>query len=174
MQWPKISDDVATQRLYEESRAGGNSHNIAEIVATQQSPGMVGTDNAWWSGRWNEVERDPVLQEYARHAEASGVSTSGKVYISQLADDAGDPTAWVSDQGDAMAVAKRKGIGVQIGMKKQSLPSYDPGPPQPYRVADDLVAERAVDYCEENAGCTFGEAKKLMRKKMSPAAEVTP
>lgn len=134
--YPAISDNVNVQAFYELMRLRGESHAIAEMCALRQPCGASNTDRAFWQGYWNQFANDPTYGEFARRkAKAAGVDIKGKIYQHGLADEPGDPKAWVSDLGDAKRRVKEMGASCDaLGIKRRYLPE-----PKPMRVADDLV-----------------------------------
>lgn len=168
--WPTICDDPSIQAFYERCRENGTSDSLAQIFAFQQMPSLKGTDSAFWSGRWED--EDEIVTGYREQAAAQGISTKGKIYSGSLARYAGDPQAFVSDQHDVLAVAKKEGMTVRGAVNyKPPEGVYDPGPPQPYRVADDIVAREAEKYIERNPDATLKEAKSVMAEQLLPASE---
>jgi hypothetical protein len=110
------------QDAYDEMRRNGESHKLAEMLALQRTPGAV-TDSTFLAGHvnGNQFADDPNAgARYKREAEAAGVSTTGKVYLSQLAKYPGDPKAWVSSRGDVARVCKERGWACSGAVKVKS------------------------------------------------------
>jgi len=154
---PKISPDAKVQARYEELRGQGTSHNLAEILATGMFPGTK-TDREFWHGRWDSGGGlHPA--EYMHHkqiAEEAGVSVTGKFYCRGLADFPGDPTAWVSDRGDVLRVAREK------QMKVSGLVEYNPGDRDPMPdapLAEDIVEAIVEDRLAENPDANVHELR---------------
>ncbi len=136
---PIISDNPEVQRRYMEMRAAGESHNIAELLATQEVP-FIMTDSEYLKGmscNGSQFEKTPHIGDfYKAEAEKAGVSTTGKVYLSGLADRPGDPKAWISGRGDVQRVCEERGMSCQGSVQvaaRQEEPK--PGP----RLAPDIV-----------------------------------
>jgi hypothetical protein len=155
---PTISRNPFIQERYEIMRLRGESHNMAEILATRKFPGSR-TDREFNAGRvnGNQFEHVPGLGDYYRKiAEEAGVSVTGKFYCSGLASWPGDPTAWVSDRGDVLRVAREKGLRVSGHV------DYDPGEPTPAAdvpIADDLVESEVEDILESNPGASADDVR---------------
>lgn len=102
-------------RHYFKCRKNGCSHKLAEMLAIGQPPGS-NTDKEFLEGRENgrQFQDTPELGDhYARVARAHGQSTTGKVYLSGLAEFPGDPRAWVSGRGDVQRVVEERGWGCE-------------------------------------------------------------
>lgn len=151
--YPTISDNLAVQQHYEESRAAGSSHRLAEMLALRQGPALS-TDTrfaAGFSADPYEGMTEPMKQLCAAKARAVGVSPEGKHYNPFLARFLGDPQALISGRGDLRRVAEKRGIGLISGPVKVKPAERPPEKIQPYRVADDIV-NREVDRAIEQAG----------------------
>jgi hypothetical protein len=169
---PRISADPSVQAHYERLRDGGMGHGLAEILATRTFPALW-TDTEFNRGRCNgnQFEKTPGLGDYYRKAaEAAGVSTTGKHYCTGLADYPGDPTAWVSDRGDVLRVAREKGYKVS-GSVDYTPPDRgcDPGPD--VAVADDLIDAEVSDILEANPGASRDEVRDRVFQLRSGAVD---
>lgn len=141
---PVVSDNPAIQRAYEQARAEGASHNIAEICAFRQCPGLHGTDTRFFAGRHGLQFEDnlsgKVLQEAIKRdcrRAGVGVPTSG-TYISGLARYPGDRQAIVDSVGDIKRICRDRGLTAR-GSVEHKGPPPDPEPEGPYAVAPDLI-----------------------------------
>jgi hypothetical protein len=143
--------DVETWRRYVAMREAGQSHNMAEMLATRSFPGTKGTDRAFMQGRYSETggaqfARLPkrMGQQYVDKALAAGVNPTGKWYSGALARYPGDPKAWVDGLSDVRRVAEERGAEVSgaIEVKPPQIERPDPGP---YQVAPDIIARRLAD-----------------------------
>lgn len=116
---------------------------IMEMLLSQCPPGHSGTDKTFWEGKVNGHSVDEAIKsgDYIR-AKRAGVDTSGKLYVSGIADrrGPGDPSAWVSGLDDLRAVVKRRGITCE-GIVKNRGPEVEPNKPVP--LAEDIV-ERVI------------------------------
>lgn len=142
---PTISDDPAVQARYVEMRRNGESHNMAEMLATRSFPGFS-TDDTFMRG-WKTGEQfadNPALGNYYRQvAESQGCSTQGKAYISGLAEYPGDPRAWVGGKSDVLAVARERNLNVEGLVSHRG---YTPDPTPDVDVAQDILFDRASDF----------------------------
>lgn len=155
---PIVSADPATQARYEELRANGESHSFAEILACKAFPGLK-TDSVWNEGRCNGNQFEtcqPRGDWYRRKAEEAGVSTTGKTYLSSLAEFPGDPKAWVSDRGDVLRVAKEKGFRAE-GFVNYRPPEVEPIPTVP--IAPELVEREVSEILESNPGARHDDVR---------------
>jgi hypothetical protein len=149
-EFPVVSDDWSAQVHYWLMRIGGESHNMAEMLATRSFPALK-TDAIFQIGRCNgnQFEKQPWLGNYYRKKAAqAGVNTTGKYYSRALADFPGDPTAWVSDRHDVLRVCQQKGF------KCSGLVDYTPpeieAPVPDVKLADDLLEEEIARRIELN------------------------
>lgn len=97
--WPKVSDDPQVQRFYEKMRAGGESHNIAEILATRQVPGS-NTDRELFANKGTLRDQfrgeEHLLTVLERNARREGVTLNDcSLYEPALARYPLDPKACV-------------------------------------------------------------------------------
>jgi hypothetical protein len=122
-----------------------------EMLEARRGPGLLGTDNQFFTGRWSEDAPHPL---YRQIAEQQGVSTTGKVYQGQLARFPGDPRAWVSGIGDVKRICESEGWGVEgagvnvpVSNKSNDVPDDDP---HEYTPAPDLVQNEIDRRLSEN------------------------
>lgn len=101
---------------YDQCLANGCSQRMADMLAHQAGPAFGGTEHNFLQGRDNNQEFNKMPKDmqdhYLRRAKKGGVNPRGKVYISQLANDAGDPNAWVSSKYEVTAKARAQGRSV--------------------------------------------------------------
>lgn len=122
----------------------GQTPRFAEMCALQQPPGVRGTDRAFMQGRSNQEWLDDMPKDHAdrilREARQSGISVSGRYYMSGLADKRGhrDPAAWVDSIADITKVARERNLTVQgiVDHKGVTLP-----PPKPKRLSERLTKQ---------------------------------
>lgn len=113
----KASPEV--RQHYLKMIADGQSPRFAEMCALSQPPGTRGTDRAFQQGRldgnWLDSLPDHMAKRMMREAKAAGVDTTGKFYMSGLANKLGhcDPKAWVSDVADVKRVARERNLEVK-------------------------------------------------------------
>ena len=171
MKWPIVSNKQAVQCHYECMRLSGESHLLAEMLALQEPPGVAGTDAIFLQGHvnGNQFERQPEVGTHLRRmAEARGVDTSGKVYLSGLAAYQGDPEAWVSGRGDLLRVVSRRGWNCSGAVNHRSPTGVSDGPGPDIPLADDIVEDKALGMMEQNSDMTLGEAKAEAMRKHAP------
>jgi hypothetical protein len=144
--WPIISDNPRIQANYEEMRAAGTSHNLAEMFALAEPPAS-NTDREFLHGHANGNQfegEDDVANEYRKKAEAAGVSTTGKVYLTQLARTPGDPEAWVDGKGDVQRVCERRGWGAR-GLVNVKAAEKEPAPET--AVGENIIEREVNEIC---------------------------
>jgi hypothetical protein len=151
--WPWVSKDLDRQERYVRMRLEGQSHNMAEILATGKFPGTR-TDVEWNRGHvnGNQFAENPVQSKigdyYRRLAEESGQSTTGKVYRSGLAQFPGDPRAWVSTRGEAEQYVRETGRSchglVNVEAPMLDFPDDPPGV-DPRLIAAEVAARAETD-----------------------------
>lgn len=146
----KISDNPEVQSRYVALRQSGQSHNMAEMLATRTPTGTRGTDRAFMQGRMHNSGLgdnfiDRRIYERARRA---GISTGGKVYMASLGGKLGsaNPEAWVSSRDDVIAVCKKRGFGYD------NVPAPEAPPRVQCRLAEDIVQETMQERLKENPG----------------------
>jgi len=105
-------------------------------------PALV-TDTTWMKGSHNDdgFGDDTFAREIAyAKAKAAGITPSGR-YVSQLADELGDPKAWVNTRSDAKRLVEGQGASC-ADLKVKARPIDEPDDwDKPYEVADDIVQE---------------------------------
>lgn len=152
MELPTISHDPAVQARYEQMRADGQSHNLAEMFALQAPP-MSDSDREFWLGHHNgaQFQDDPRSGDHhLAIAKRAGVNPKGKVYISGLADYPGDPRAWVSGRDEVKSICEKNGWGCR-GAVNVKMRSRDK-PHKKVDVADDLVNEHVKNRVAADPG----------------------
>lgn len=85
MKYPVISDNAEIQSEYARMRKNGQSHNTAEILALQISPGLQ-TDTRFMHGKWGSTYYSHQLQQHVgsrsdvkKAAMKQGLSVEGSV-----------------------------------------------------------------------------------------------
>ena len=144
-----ISRNPEVQARYEEMRRNGESHAMAEMLATRSFPGLR-TDSEFNKGRCNgnQFEETPWLGDYYRaRAEEAGVSVTGKYYQSTLARFPGDPEAWVGGRGDVEKICLQRGWGCE-GSVQVDVGERPPIPDVP--LAEDLIQREVAASLKEN------------------------
>jgi hypothetical protein len=169
MQWPMVSRDPERQRHYETMRANGESHNIAEILATGETPhGKTADRMLFMDGAENkQFENENDERYYRESAERAGVSTTGKIYQPGLARHPADPRAWVSDANDILRIAREDNLTVSGVVRHKA----EDRPPLPgLRVAPDLVEEQVARLLEREPQ----RAERLQEAREQIADQLTP
>lgn len=147
--FPVVSRDKQKQADYLNMRFSGESHNMAEMLATRTFPG-VKTDAVFNEGKFSGQSTGECtphgiwLREQARLA---GVSTNGKWYCSGLASFPGDPTAWVDSRGDVLRIAEAKNMTTH-GYVDYEGHETDPG--DDIDIADDIIEDEVRDILAAN------------------------
>lgn len=142
---------------YREMRLAGESHSMAEMLATRTFPGIK-TD-AIFNERKFSSDSGLVGAEQTwlrAQAESAGVSTNGKWYCRGLASFPGDPTAWVGDRGDVLRIAREKNMTVH-GYVEHKGHEVDPG--GDIDIAEDLLSNEVQDIMDSNPGANFEEVQ---------------
>jgi hypothetical protein len=132
--YPVIDDDPAIQDAYVAMRENGQSHKMAEMLATRSAPGLK-TDTRF-AARLDANADVPA--RYRRMAKAAGVVTDGKQYMRQLAAFPGDPQAWVGGSDDVKRVCKHRGWGCDGAVDMKPVVKETPDD-KPYTVAESIV-----------------------------------
>ena len=110
----------------------GYGHKWAEMVILQQPPGVKGVDRTFMERRANGEWLDDMDKHQARRmlreAKKAGISTTGKFYMSGIADKRGhkDPAAWVDSISDVKRVAKARNLTVRGAVEHKGTPMPPP------------------------------------------------
>ena len=115
----ELQDAPRSQQLhYVEMIEDGQEESFALMCSLQQPPATQGTDRTFMEGRLNAQWLDDMPKFQAdrmlRQAKQAGINTTGKFYMSGLADKRGaaDPMAWISTVGEIKEVAKARNLEV--------------------------------------------------------------
>lgn len=131
---------MTIQERYNQMRADGLSHNLAEMFALQSPPQIAGTDSVFLQGHdcGNQFEGQEYAGDfYKAEATKAGVNIKGKVYLGGLARYPGDPEAWVSGRGDVKRVCEERGWHCEGAVKVKGAEAD--GPPPHVPLAEDIV-----------------------------------
>lgn len=148
----------------------GQSERWAEMCALQCPPGLRGTDRALMQGRYNEQWLDEMPKHQAerilREAKAAGINTSGKFYMSGIADKRAhcDPAAWIDTTGDIKKVAAARNLTVS-GIVNHNGTQM---PPPRKRISKRLEGRLMREEMRANPKLSKGEAKELVSDKYVP------
>lgn len=142
----------------------------------KQAPPAIRTNDTFMRGKKCQQALDMTDEQYATFkakAEAAGVSTTGKHYYGSLADELGDPSAWVGSDSEAIATAKRKGMLLDLGGGRvhDFRDKYVDVTPEPYKV-DDAIVERETAAAAAKIGPL--SAKERAQLKAEVTKEITP
>lgn len=174
--WPGVSHDTRIQNRYVELRMNGQSHNMAEVLATRSFPGTR-TDREFQLGRCNgnQFEDTPARGNWYRQAaESRGVSTTGKFYHDGLAQYPGDPLAWVSDRSDVLRVARERGLRLS-GMVDYEPPDFRGHAPSPDLPIDPgIVAAEVDDIMDSDPGLRRGDVEEKVYALRTGAIDPNP
>lgn len=175
--YPQISSDPRVQVRYIKMRKAGESHSMAEMLATRSFPG-VRTDSTFNEGRCNgnQFESHPGLgNHYQGIAAAAGVSTTGKTYLSSLADFPGDPKAWVSGRGDILRVCEERGYKCSGAVEYQP-DSWAHEPQSDVTIGDDIIQNEVDDIMDmgEAEGLRRSDVEEKVRELRSGAVDPNP
>ena len=153
-------------------RLAGQSHRMAEMLATRTFPG-VKTDSIFNEGKFSS-DRGKVGPEEVwlrEQAEAAGVSTNGRWYCKGLASFPGDPTAWVDGRGDVLRIARAKNMTV-YGYVEHKGRQTDPGVDTP--IADDIVDDEVRDILDSCPGARVEDVRERVHALRSGRIDPNP
>lgn len=129
-----VSDNPLTQAFYEEMRSRGESHNMAELLALRQFPGTM-TDREFFEGQGTLADQfkgdEAMLNTIIERARSKGYNPNpNDVYVSALANDVGDPLAFVpptGGRGHIQKVCEKRGTSCHGAVEvKGRQPENDP------------------------------------------------
>lgn len=165
------SHDV--QQHYRKMIADGQSPRFAEMCALQQAPGVQGDNDSWMRGRrdgnWLDELPKKQAQWMLREAKAAGIDTTGKYYMSGLADKRGhlDGEAWISDRDDVLRVAKKRKLELR-GQVNYTPPEGVAPPQRAAGLNPRLVRELARKEMAAEPGLTRKAAEQRVRDRNTP------
>lgn len=126
-----VSEGMSKELAYEEVelRRMSGAYTPVELRSRPGIFSIVGSDDQKRIARLAAVkqmaETDPdKFDQYKRQAAAAGVDITGKGYNSGIAAYPGDPDAWVKDDSDIKAIARKKGFATtkEDGLLKVLVP----------------------------------------------------
>lgn len=153
--------------------SNGCGPRLAEVLALRAFP-AIRTDATFNRGRCNgnQFEDTPGLgNTYKAVADEAGVSVTGKTYLSGLAEYPGDPEAWVSDRGDVLRVAKKKGMKVS-GDVNYVPPEREPSPDVP--IASDILRREVDAYLELDPGARVEDVEERVFNALTGRVDLNP
>ena len=149
MPYPSISQNPSQQAAYEAMREDGQSHKMAEMLASRRIPG-VRTDATFMAKQ--RVLRPKLPASYYRKAREAGVNTDANVWCGDIARFPGDPEAWVDGRGDVKRACEREGWGTEDEVHVKARPVEVPDDDGPYQAAEDLVKKEVVEMGRADPG----------------------
>lgn len=138
-----VSRDNAVQAFYIRMRINGQSHNMAELLSLRKFPGVRGTDSDFMKGTHDQC--DPIDQARYHAAQAQGVDTNGKRYLSSLARYPNDPEAWVSGLGDVTRIVGERGWNCSGAVDHVGYDSSQRAPEPDVPIAPSIVSAHVQD-----------------------------
>lgn len=161
----RLDELSLTERAAFEARAQAR---LAEMFASGKPP-RGKTDDTFNAIQDNangkQFERQPAIGDlYRKQAEAAGVSTTGKTYLSALAEYPGDPHAWVSGRGDVARRCKEKGWGCEGAVSLKGR-EYEH---RPVALAEDIVQAEVEKRLAENPDQRVGDVREKVFQERAP------
>lgn len=141
---------------------------LADMLASGRPP-RGKTDDTFLAIQDNcngkQFERQPGVGDlYRRRARAAGVSTTGKVYLSALAEYPGDPHAWVAGRGDVRRRCEERGWGCDGAVKVRGREHEH----KPVGLAADIVEREARKLMERDPGLRPEDARERAFRLRAP------
>lgn len=170
-QMRSVSRSPAQQAHYVACVLSGVDDRLAEMFALGTPP-MSNTDREFLEGHanGNQFEKTPAIGDYyAGVAKRNGVDPKGKVYLSSLAAYPGDPQAWVTGRGDVQKVCEERGWSCR-GAVNVKMREAEPASGK-YRVADDIVNNRAEELMQSGIVSRTEDAVEKAREQLTPVSK---
>jgi hypothetical protein len=159
------------RRHYERMIRDGQSESFALMCSLQQPPGTKGTDRALMEGRMDGSWLNSLPKRQAdrmiREAKQAGISTSGRFYMSGLADARGhcDPSAWVDSTGDVMRVAEERNYEVNGAVNRKAR---DVAPAKAKDISDSILAENVAAERKKNPKAKHADLVEKVKNRIVP------
>lgn len=140
------------------------------MCALQQAPATRGMDRTFMHGRYNQQWLNEMPKHQAerilREAKAAGISTTGKFYMSGLADKRGhcDPAAWIDSTADIKRVAKERNLTVSGIVNCQG----EPQPPKAAKLSKELERKHVRREMQANPKLSRAQAREKVLDKYVP------
>jgi hypothetical protein len=164
----RASKDI--QDHYRKMIADGQSPMFSEMCALQQAPATRGMDRTLMEGRYDGSWLDKLPKKQAdrmiREARSAGISTSGRFYMSGLADKRGhlDPMAWIDSTDDIKRVAKVRNLEVN-GIVNVTA---EPTPPKRIPLNPKIVEKLSKDMMAKDPKLSKRDAVEAVKDKHTP------
>lgn len=138
----EIRADMTKLGVYLHLRDQGVEHVWAAMTACRRGALMANSDRAFNQHYRQVMEgRMGTFQEkILQHAQAAGISTQGKYYVSGLGG-YDDPGAWVSTTDDVLSVCRDRNYTATGGVQHQGYVE----PPKVIPLAEDLIEESIAE-----------------------------
>lgn len=159
------------QHHYLKMIADGQTEKWAVMCALQQAPGVTGCDRTFMQGRNNGEWLGELPERQANYmvkeAQEAGINTTGKYYMSGIADKRGwqDPEAWVSGRDDVIRVAKKRKLEVK-GTINYTPPEQEP--PKRVDLNPRIVAREAKKLMQKDPSITKSQAVQRVKARHVP------
>lgn len=167
----ELQDAPRNQQLhYVQMLEDGQEESFALMCSLQQPPATRGTDRTFMEGKLNAQWLDDMPKFQAdrmlREAKQAGINTTGKFYMSGLADKRGasDPMAWISTVGEIKEVAKARNLEVN-GIVNVKAEQRDP---ERKKFSKNLEDRLIKHYQKKNDKLSHKAAKEIAHKNHLP------
>tara|TARA_Y100001978_G_scaffold38626_1_gene34413 strand:+ start:1841 stop:2377 length:537 start_codon:yes stop_codon:yes gene_type:complete len=168
---PELEEASYEQQLhYVKMVEDGQTEQFAVMCALRQPPATKGTDRTFMEGKLNQQWLDDMppfqAKRMLREAKQAGIDTTGKFYMSGLADRRGaaDPMAWISTTAEIKEVAKARNLEVKgiVNVKAEQR--------EPERKDFSKAVEQRLTkhYKKKHQNISTKAAKELARKNHLP------
>ncbi len=163
---------------FQECIMNGETPKLAEMLALRSAPAVTSaTDRLFKFNRGDDdLEKHPELYKaYASRLLAMGGSTAGKKYFPSLAEDVGDPRAWISTdangESEIRQLCAERGYSIRGAVNQSSGTRVEHD--NDYGLADDIVDDEVHDLmaADPDKGRTFKarqELREQVRQKHGP------
>lgn len=151
--YPLVSSNPLVQAAYEKMRGEGQSHNMAEMLATRSLPGLR---TAATFIKKRKQQRQPKWPAwYYAKARAAGIDPDAHVYEPQLARHACDLEAWIKEPDDIRRICAKNQWSVEsddVNYKCTPIEAPADIDTKPYEAADDLVEKEVREIGKRDPG----------------------
>lgn len=168
---PELTHAPREQQLhYVAMLEDGQAEPFALMCSLGQPPATKGTDRTFMEGKLNAQWLDDMPVHQAKRmlgeAKQAGINTTGKFYMSGLADKRGasDPMAWVSTVGEIKEVAKARNLEVK-GIVNVKSEQRDP---EKKKFSKSIENRLISHYQKKNDKLSHKAAKEIAHKNHLP------